>query len=205
VSTVESASASTFTVTTIVSLVIAVYAASKVVYGIRLALNSAFGVEENRSGLVERAVSAVATLVGLVLAVAVVILLTVVPRVLDWFGVTGTRLTTGTGLLDWVVALGLVFLLLRWTLAHGSNARIPVPWHSPGAWVGTAGIAAATIGVGIYARFSSSLSAAVLVFGTAVVILLWVYLCFVALIWGALIEADALRRRTTSEALPPGP
>ena len=50
-----------------------------------------------------------------------------------------------------------------------------------------------------------------LVFGTAVVILLWLYLCFVALLWGAIIEADdqrradALRTRTSAGDLPPGP
>ena len=67
------------------------------------------------------------------------------------------------------------------------------------------GMGAATIGVGIYTRFSASLSAAVLVFGTAVVMLLWLYLCFVALLWGAIIEADDARTRTISEVQRPGP
>ena len=203
VSTVETASASAFTVTTIVSVLIAVYAASKVVFGLRMAMNTAFGVAERRSGLVERAVSAVITLVGLVAAVAVVILLTVVPRVLDWLGVTDVRFTTGSWIADWLIAGALVFLAVRWTLRHAPNVTQPVPWLSRGAWLGTAGIAAATVGVGIYARFSTSLSAAILVFGTAVVILLWLYLCFVALLWGAIIEADDLRTRTTSADPPP--
>jgi membrane protein len=204
VSTIESASASAFTITTVVSLLIAVYAASKVVFGLRLAMNTVFGVDETRSGLIERGVAALATLVAMVAGVGIVILLTIVPRVLDWLGVTDTRLTTGSWLVDWLIAIALVFLAVRWTLAHAPNRTNRVSWRSRGAWAATGGIAAATIGVGIYARFSTSLSAAVLVFGTAVVILLWLYLCFVALLWGAIIEADDARTRTSAAGPPPG-
>ena len=209
VSTIENASASAFTITTLVSLLIAVYASSKVVFSLRQAMDSVFGVEPARSGLVERALSAVVTLAGLVIGVAGVIVLTVVPRVLDWLGVTDVRLTTGNWLLDWAIALGVVFLAVRGTLRHAPNQAQPVGWTSRGAWLATLGIGAATVGVGIYARFSSSLSAAVLVFGTAIVILLWLYLCFLALLWGAIIEADdareRLRTRTSAGDRPPVP
>ena len=205
VSTIENASASTFTITTLVSLLIAVYASSKVVFSLRQAMNGVFGVPDSRGGLVERAFSAVFTLAGLVVAVAVVIALTVVPRLLDWLGMADVRWTTGFWLVDWAIALAAVFLAVRWTLRHGSSRRQPVGWLSPGAWAGTVGIGAATVGVGIYARFSTSLSAAVLVFGTAIVILLWLYLCFLAQLWGAVIEADRVRTRTTSADPPPAP
>ena len=145
-----------------------------------------------------RGVATIATLVGLVVAVGIVILLTVVPRLLEWLGVSDLGLTTGSLIADWFIAIALVFLGVRWILRHAPNRAQPVAWTSRGAWAATLGIAAVTIGVGIYARFSTSLSAAVLVFGTAVVILLWLYLCFVALLWGAIIEADDVRRRTTS-------
>jgi membrane protein len=202
-STIENASASAFTITTLVSLLIAVYASSKVVFSLRQAMNVVFGVDDTRSGLVERAFAAVFTLAGLVVGVAVVILLTVVPRVLDWLGMTDVRLTTGSWLFDWTIALGAVFLAVRWTLRHAPNARQRIGWLAPGAWAATLGIGAATVGVGIYARFSTSLSAAVLVFGTAIVILLWLYLCFLALLWGAIVQADGLRTKTTSADQPP--
>ena len=105
VSTIESASATAFTVTTLVSALIAVYAASKVVLGVRMAMNTVFGVEETRSGLIERAVATVVTLVGLVAAVALVILLTLVPRVLSWLGVATVPLTTGSWLVDWLIVM----------------------------------------------------------------------------------------------------
>ncbi len=208
VSTVEGASATTFTLTTAVGFVIAVYAASKVVLGLRMALDAIFGVDQRRSGLLDRAVSAVVTLVGLVAAAALVVAVTVVPVVLSWFGVDGAWVLTWPWPVNVLVWGALTYLVVRWTLAHAPNGGQPVGWASPGAAVATAGILLATAGVGVFAHMSRSLSAAVLVFGTAVVVLLWLYLCFVALLWGALIEAE-LRdwpiATATSADPPPAP
>jgi membrane protein len=135
----------------------------------------------------------VITLAGLVAAVGLVILLTFVPRMLGWLGVTGVTTSTGSWILDWLVVTALAFASVRWILHHAPNHGERVPWTSLGAVVGTVWIVAVTGGVGIYAKYSSSLGAAVLVFGTAVVILLWLYLCFVGLLWGAVIEADRQR------------
>ncbi len=205
---IEGASATAFTVTTLVSVAIAVYAASKVVYGVRMALNTVFGVVETRSGLIERAISAVFTLVGLVAAVGLVVLLTFVPRVLQWLGVTGVATSTGSWTIDWLIVLALVFLAVRGILQRGPNGGVRVPWRSPGVALATMWIVVVTGGVGMYAGFSASLGAAVLIFGTAVVILLWLYLCFVGLLWGAIIEADrqqAVRSGTSAEDRRPQP
>ena len=133
VSMAAKASAGSFTITTVVSILIAVYAASKVVYGLRLAMNTIFGVSETRGGAMERLLSAVATLAGIVLAVAVVLLLTFVPRVLEWFGVTDVRLTSGSWLIDWSVALVLVYLASRAILRRVPSRSERIPWRSPGA------------------------------------------------------------------------
>jgi membrane protein len=92
-----------------------------------------------------------------------------------------------------LVVLALVYLCVRWVMHHAPNHGKPVPWNSLGVALATVGIVGATVGVGVYARFSASLGAAVLLFGTAIVILLWLYLCFLALLWGAVIEADRQR------------
>ena len=195
---VESSSASAFTVTTVVSVLLAIYASSKVVLGTRMAMNSAFGVIETRSGLVERGISAVITLVGLVVAVGLVILLTVVPRVLDWLGASAITTSTGSGPVDWLIILVLVYLAVRWLIHHAPNRDQRVPWTAPGPILAAIWIVGVTGGVGIYAHFSSSLGAAVLVLGTAVVVLLWLYLCFLGLLWGAAIEADRQNRLATT-------
>jgi len=200
VNLVEGASSSTLTITTFISALVAVYAASKVVLGLRMAMNTTFGLIETRGGLVERGISTIVTLVGLVLGVAVVIVLTVVPRLLQALGIDDFRLSTGSWLADWLVVIVLVWLSVRWVMHHAPNGGHRVPWLSPGVAVATVGIVGATIGVGIYTRYSSSLGAAILLFGTAVVVMLWLYLCFLALLWGAIIEADRQGVRSSDEA-----
>lgn len=196
---IEGASGATLTVATMVSAVVAVYAASKVVYGVRMAMNSVFGVIEERSGLIERAFSTFFTLLGLIGAVGVVVVLTVVPRVLSWLGIGGFSTLSGIWVVDVLVALAAVFLTVRWVLRHGPTGGASIPWLSPGVALASVWIVIVTGGVGLYASLSTSLGAAVLLFGTAVVILLWLYLCFVGLMYGALIEADRLVRTRTSE------
>jgi membrane protein len=211
-STIETASASTFTITALISVFVAIYGASKVVFGLRMAMNTIFGVIETRSGLIDRAISAVVTLVGLVVAVGLVVVAAVLPSVLAELGVDRPSLLTGSPWVEWLVIAILVYLAARWLLAHAPDHSRRVPWASRGALVATVGILVVTAGVGVYARLSTSLNAAVLVFGTAVVVLLWLYLCFVSLLWGAIIEADDQRVRgdapttgtSTAEDRPPG-
>jgi membrane protein len=205
VETIESASATSFTITTLVSVLIAIYAASKVVMGVRMAMNAVFGVDAKRRGLILRAFSTVITLIGMVAAVAVAVVLTVLPQILDWLGVNDVSAALDQWWLTWPMAVLLLYFGSRWVLRHAPSTPVAVPWLSWGALVTTGGVLGATVGVGIYARFSASLGAAILIFGTAVVILLWLYLCFVALLWGAIVEADRIRTRTTSEALQQAP
>ncbi len=207
VSTVETASASAFTLTTIVSALIAIYASSKVVFGVRMAMNTVFGVEETRSGLVERGDRH--------------------GRSPSWAWSPASRWSSCSPSLPRASRLArhhrrpphhgqLAGRLADRPRAHLPGRSLdPAPCAQPrsprsrgprGApWSPRWASAAATVGVGIYARFSASLSAAVLVFGTAVVILLWLYLCFVALLWGAIIEADDARTRTSAGDQPPAP
>jgi len=201
-STIESASGSAFTVTTLVGVVIAVYASSKVVLGLRMAMNTAFHVTETRNGVVDRAIAAVVTLAAMVIGVALVVLLTLVPRILAWLDLPGLPVTTGMPVLDWAIVIAVIFLAVRWLLRHGPDHGERVPWRSLGAWTATLGIAGATVGVGIYTHLSSTISTAILVFGAAIVILLWLYLCFVSLLWGAVIEAHAQERRGARSGRP---
>lgn len=192
ISIVENASATSFTVATIISVLVAIYAASKVVYGIRLAQDTSYGVVSTSRPLLARAGSAIITLVALLAVAAVIVALTLIPKVLGALGLDNVRLLTGTTALDWLVLIVVVWVLVRVTMGHLTGARRRVPVRALGPIVATAVIAGSTIGVGIYAHYSSTLSAAVLVFGSAVVLLLWLYLGFLGLLIGS--EMEAVRR-----------
>jgi membrane protein len=192
ISVVENASTTSVTVATTVSVVVAIYAASKVVYGIRLAQDASYGVVSTDRTLLVRAVSAVITLAALLAVTVVIVAFTFVPKILSAFGLTDVRLLTGSTAVDWIGLVIVVWLLVRLTMGHLTAARQHIPFRAVGPIAATAVIAASTIGVGIYAHFSSTLSAAVLVFGSPVVALLWLYLCFLGLLIGS--EMEAMRR-----------
>jgi membrane protein len=192
ISVVENASTTSVTVATSVSVVVAIYASSKVVYGIRLAQDASFGVVSTNRNLLVRAISAVITLAALLAVTVVIVAFTFVPKILSAFGLEDVRLLTGSTAVDWIGLVVVVWLLVRLTMSHLTAARQRIPIRALGPVAATAVIAASTIGVGIYAHFSSTLSAAVLVFGSPVVALLWLYLCFLGLLIGS--EMEAMRR-----------
>jgi membrane protein len=192
ISVVENASTTSFTVATTVSVLVAVYAASKVVYGIRLAQDTSYGVVSTDRTFLARAISAIITLAALLLVAALIVALTFVPKILSAFGIADLRIVTGTTTVDWLVLVAVVWLFVRLAMGHLTAARQRIPVRALGPVVATLVIAGSTLGVGIYAHFSSTLSAAVLVFGSPVVALLWLYLCFLGLLIGS--EMEAVRR-----------
>lgn len=193
VNLVTGASAASASITTIVGFVVALYASSKVVYGVRLALDGAFGVTAGTRGVIERVISAVVTLAALVVGVVVVVLVTVLPRVLDAFGLREIVVTTGNVYLDWLIVWLLTFFAVRAVMIYGPNRHARVPWLSPGVLIATLGIVGSTAFVGLYVHYSSTMSAAVLALGTPVVLLLWLYLGFLSLLAGAAVVASAER------------
>ena len=194
VNIVERSSGSTVTITSIVSLVIAVYAASRMVYGFRLALNAAFGVPDRYQGILERLLSSVITLVGIFGAVGVMVVLTIVPKILTALGITNARLFTGIGWVDWIIVTVAVWLGVWWLIRSGPNGIDRVPIRALGPLVAAVWVMGSSAGVGVYVNLSGTLGAAIIVFGSALVVLLWLYLCFVGLLIGAEIESERQER-----------
>ena len=192
ISLVTNASAGSTSIATIIGFVVALYAASKVVYGGRMALNTAFGFQEKRAGVIERSIAAVVTLAALVVGVVVVIAITVVPRILQDLGIENISASTGNAWVDWLILFVLVYVGTWGAMVFGPSRRMKVPWLSLGVLVTTIIVIASTSLVGIYVHFSSTMSAAVIALGTPVVLLLWLYLCFLGLLLGAVMIEKGL-------------
>ncbi|MEI6454239.1 MAG: YhjD/YihY/BrkB family envelope integrity protein [Actinomycetes bacterium] len=192
------ASAGAITVASIISLGVAVYAASKVVYGLRMAMDTAFEVSPKYRGMLGRVTATLITLLGILATVAGIVLLTVVPHVLSFLGVSGPHLLTGPGVIDWLLAAVLLWLGVRWTMRRAPNRDQRIPFLSLGAIGSTLWILAASAGVGIYVNYSSTLGAAIALFGAPIVLLLWFYLCFLGLLYGAEVEATNSRKSNSA-------
>ena len=200
---ISQSSDASLTAATVIGFVVAVYGASRTVYYLRIALNTAFDVPDRYAGIWERIASALITLAGMVAAVAVMLVLTIVPMILKALNLN-VRLFTGVAIVDWGIVALLTWLACHWLIRRAANHRSRVPWWSPGPIVAVGWMVACTIGLGLYVRYSGSLGAAIAIFGSAVVILLWLYLCLLGLLIGAEVEAERQSRFSsrTSEVVP---
>lgn len=195
---IENPSGVSITTTSIISFGVAVYAASRVVYGMRLALNTAFGVPDRYRGIVERVAATVVTLMGLVGIVAILVLVVVVPQVVSWLGLDGSFLPRISVALDSVLGVLIVWVACWLLLRFTPNTRVDIrPW-SAGPVLAALWIVAVTGGVGLYVQFSRTLGAAAAVFGAGVVFLMWLYLCFAGVLYAS--EFEGLRRERRAAA-----
>lgn len=200
---VTTASTGSFTVTTIITTAIAIYAASKVVLGMRTALADTYGVPIHESGLVDRAVSALVALVGLTIIVTALAALTIVPQVLQRLGIGGGTFLDDAPVASAVIALILLYVLVRWLVSAAPGIRATIRFWTWGSAVATIWIVGASLGFGFYASWSSTVSSAVLVFGTPIALLLWIYLVVTGVMIGAVVQAVEVRTRTSAGVRPP--
>jgi membrane protein len=193
VSAAASASATSFTLATLASVLLAIYASSYVVVGARLALHSIYGIERARYGIAGRMAAAVATFLAVVVVALLVVLVTVLPRVLSAMGIEQRTSILSNEVVDWVLLVALLFLGVRTLLRRVGGSRSG--WWAPGPLVATAWIAVVSGGLGLYVKLSTVMGAALVAFGSIIVVLLWTYLCFLGLFIGALIDSDRSRNR----------
>jgi membrane protein len=194
---VSTASSGSFTITTIVTTAIAIYAASKVVLGTRTALADTYGVPLHASGLIDRAASALVALIGVTLIVAVLVLLTIVPQVISRLGLGDTSFLDNAPVLSGLIAIVLVYVVARWLTTAVPGERVQASFLTWGAGVATIWIVGASFGFGLYASWSSTVSSAVLVFGTPIALLLWIYLVTTGIMLGAVIQAVSITKKTS--------
>lgn len=186
-----SASAASFTLTTALSIGIALYASSYVVVGCRLALHAIYGKTGQKYGVAGRLAAALFTFVALVLVAALVALVSVLPRVLGALGIEKSTTILANEVVDWVVLIVLLYLAVRTLMRRMGGSR--TRWLDWGPFVSTVWIAAVSAGLGLYVNLSTVIGAALATFGSLIVVLLWTYLCFLGLFVGALIDADRMR------------
>lgn len=192
----QSATTGTVTVTTIVSLAVAVYVSQKVVYGVLLVQDHIFSSDRTPPGLFARVRSAVIALAMIIVIVVSLLAVTFVPMFLRSLNVE----TTFLGLLDtlgWLTPAVFVYLVIWFVMRHTSGPNGVVTWRSPGLIVATI-LIILSIGVfGIYADQSSTVGSALIVFGAPIAVLIWTYLVFLGFFVGSIVE-DLTRDRASA-------
>lgn len=185
-----------FTTSGVVAILVALFSASRVVVTVRQALDSIFDQTADHGGWLLRGLAAIVALVALTTLAAFAAGFLLVPRLLT--EITGHPVAFGNEVMNWlitVVALvtGLKLLYQYGSHHHRRTRRPSVPWTSPGIWFGTAWIAAATSLLGYLIAWSSGTAATLLIFGSPIVLMTWLYAVFLGVLLGA--ELTALDRR----------
>ena len=185
-------STSAFTITTVVSILVAIYVASKVVYGLRTTLSRLFGATQRIHGFVSVGMSAVIALIGIIAMVVALLLLQLVPQVLQALGFDTVLQLVGSRVVNWIVLAIIALIVCAVSISYVPDVRPRVRVRSWGVLFATAWMLGSSAIFGLYTSLSSSVGAAVVVFGAPIVLMLWAYLIFVGIVIGAAIEAERM-------------
>lgn len=170
------------------SVAVSLYAASRFVYVGRQVLDIAFELEAPPASLFTRAVAILVTLLAQLAVALGLVALTLVPRLLDAFGL-GQWYGVPAQYLRVPLMIGLVYLVLVAALRFGIHARGVVGWLSPGALVGTAIIVVGTLGLGWFLSRSITYSQIVAALGSVIALEIWLYVIGIAIVFAAEVEA----------------
>lgn len=182
-------------VTSVIGVGVALYASSRFLYGMRLALQQAFAVTATRPGAMVRLTAVIGTVVGLLVATVILLLASVAGPLVSMLG--GDQIGFLDALVDnaalaWVIVALVVAFVVRLALRRGPGVRIPVRLLSPAVLLATVWILGVSAGVTFYAARSSTLGVAIAVFGAPIVFLLWLYLCFIGILMAAHLHASGM-------------
>lgn len=198
------------TVTTISSAILAIYVSQKVVYGVRNVEDQIFRRENVAQGIVIRAWSALAALLGIVGIVALLLALTILPQVLSALGVA-TAVSTVLSYTQWILPVAFVYFFVWLILARVTRGSGRISWVSPGLVIATVWIVGSVGVFGLYANLSATVGSALVVFGAPIAILIWTFLVFMGFFLGSLVQAEiysassGANSKTTEEDQQQGP
>lgn len=194
---IAAAESSALSIGLAVSVILAIYSASKGTQALIKALNIAYEEEETRGFLKLKAVSVALTFGIILVAVGGVAALVAVGQVAEGLG--GATFVTA---LRWP-GLGAILVLVLAVLYRFSPDRDAPKWRwtSPGAVLGAVLLAVASLAFSFYtATFGEEAAGLLAAVG---VLLLWLFLCAFAILFGA--EVDSELERQTARDTTKGP
>lgn len=184
----------------VLSLVIALWSASKGVRGLVEALNIAYDEEEKRGFVKRTGIVLLMTIGGAVVALLAIALVVAVPAAFGALGL-GTAGRIVAEVVRWIVLIGLVLfgLAIVYRLAPSRDAP-RWRWVTPGSIVATILWLIASVGFSIYVDFFGSYQKTFGSLAAVAILLMWFYISALVVIAGAEINAEAehqTRRDTT--------
>ncbi len=193
----------------VVSIALALNGASGAFAASGRALNTVYGVEEDRGFVRHKLQDLGATLLVIVLFAIVLVSLFLGGGIAEsLFGTIGLGSTASTvwSIARWPVAL--VAAMVAYAIVYGlAPNRTPrrIRWISPGAAAAVLLWIALSVAFAVYIKNFSSYGAAYGAFGAAIVLLLWLYVSANAFLFGAELNAELERSELAGRGGPPPP
>jgi membrane protein len=172
----------------------AFYGATGYLEATRRAMNVVFRVRHGRNFLRRKLTDIASTIVLLVLVTTTVVLMFAPLHVVR--GLVGSELAFAWRYARWPLALVIALLIFSFLYSVTPDARRREPGSiAPGAAVAVTIWLLASVGFSQFLSRFSNLNATYGSFGTAVVLLVWLWLTNIALFFGAEVNAEIARRR----------
>ena len=198
----------TATTTLIVSVIIAFYGSTGVLEAARRALNVVFEAENGRSFLRRKLIDIASTVVlGALVLLSLVMVFVGGEFARDIFGFVGLGDTAADiwNVVRWpgaFVAATLAFAYIYYVTPDVDQRAFH--WITPGAIVGVLSWLLVSIGLSTYLSSIAGVGALYGTFTAAIVLVGWLWLTNVALLFGAVLNAEIEREKELSEGVPAG-
>jgi membrane protein len=193
----------------VVSVALAINGASGAFAAAGRALNTVYGVEEDRGFVRRKLVDVGSTLVVIVLFAIVLVAIFLGGQIAD--DLLGRIGLGSSAAAVWSVArwpAALVAAMVGYGLVYAVAPNVEprrFRWLTPGAALGVVLWLVLSVAFAVYIRNFSSYGAAYGAFGAAIVLLLWLYVSANAFLFGAEVNAELERAKRSTGASPPAP
>lgn len=182
--------------------------ASSAMHSAMVQLDKTFGLQKPRPFLKARLMSIALTFVLALLvltAISLMVLAAKLKGLLVPQGEIGSEIRFGFFILRWVIIIG--FLMLGFGVVYylGPTVRQKFAWVSPGAIVGVTLLVLASLGFRFYVRNFANYQMIYGALGTVVVLMLWLYVCALALLVGSEVNVTLATQSGSPGARTPAP
>jgi membrane protein len=186
----------------VVSVVTALYGTTGVLEAARRALNVVFKVEGHRSFVRRKAVDIASTFVLMALVLITLILMFIGGGFAkDLFGFIGLGSTASSvwNIARWPAAAVVAMLVFSWVYYVTPDVQHRAfRWLTPGAVVGVGIWILASVGLSLYITYVANVTAIYGAFASAILLVAWLWLTYVAMLFGAELNAEIEREKQTA-------
>lgn len=188
-----------------ISIIGAIWSASKGVNALTQAFNKAYRVEEDRLFIVSRLIS-IGLTIALVTTIAIALLLPIFGKAIGEFVFSFVNLSDSFtqiwNTLRWTISSVILFIVLYVLYILAPNKKVKFKEAFWGAVFATFSWQIVSLGFSYYVSTLGNFSATYGSLGTVIVLMLWFYLTGIVIMLGGIINAVLVKRKTEEEYHP---